>query len=365
MQTSIVSIMMPAYNAERYVGLAIESVLAQTYPHWELIIVNDGSTDRTPEIAGSYSDPRIKVIHQPNGGEASARNTALRYMQGDLVAFLDADDLYLPNHLEVTIAFLQAHTNFDGVYTDGYYCNQDGVRLKTLSSRRRGPFQGDIFEEVIRSSDVFGAPVCVVLRRHIISTYRMEFDPEIIIGPDWDFLARYSEVASFGTVNQQTCLYRIHQTNISLRTNIQKRSLNLARCREKAIKMNRFGSCTVETRAFMFFDLLINLLPDFPERQAAITKWSEFTELPAENQARLFRLMASKALLRDVEHTYIKQWLRNSKELNPSDIRSTILNTIYFLNPQICKYLLKVKAKAQSASPSISPFENLLKAKQG
>jgi hypothetical protein len=75
--------------------------------------------------------------------------------------------------------------------------------------------------------------------------------------------------------------------------------------------------------------------------------------------------MASKALLRDVEHTYIKQWLRNSKELNPSDIRSTILNTIYFLNPQICKYLLKVKAKAQSASPSISPFENLLKAKQG
>jgi glycosyltransferase involved in cell wall biosynthesis len=86
MQTEVVSIMMPVYNAERYIEQAIESVLSQTYPHWELIIVNDGSTDRTPDIVTQYADPRIKAFHQPNSGEASARNMALRHLQGEYVA---------------------------------------------------------------------------------------------------------------------------------------------------------------------------------------------------------------------------------------------------------------------------------------
>ena len=357
---ALISIMMPAYNAEKYIGLAIESVLAQSFRDWELIIVNDGSTDKTPEIASSYSDPRIKVIYQPNGGESSARNTALKQMQGDLIAFLDSDDLYLPNHLEVTVGHLQTHPDVNGVYTDGYYCDQDGSRLQTLSSRRRGPFEGDIFEEVIRSSDVFGAPVCVVLRRDIIKDYGLEFDPDIVIGPDWDFLAQYSAVTRFAYAGHQSCLYRVHQTNISIRTNLQKRALHLARCREKAIKMSRFGTCSIYTRTFVFFDLLINLLPDFPERQAEITQWPEFEELPAEDRARLFRLMASKALLRGIKPEFIKEWLQYSIELNSSDLRGLILQTLYTFNPRICKYFLSVKSPTQSEASSASPFGNLM-----
>jgi glycosyltransferase involved in cell wall biosynthesis len=351
--------MMPAYNAEQYIGQAIESALQQTYPHWELIIVNDGSTDETPDIVARYSDRRIKAFHQPNGGEASARNTALRHMQGEYVAFLDADDVYLPHHLEVTAAYLQTHPNHDGVYTDGYYCDPNGVRLKALSSRRRGPFEGDIFEQMARASDVFGAPVCVVLRRSVIIRHGLEFDPSIVIGPDWDFMTRYSEAASFGYVDQHTCLYRVHQTNISVRTNLRQRALYLARCREKTIHSDRFRTCSVETRAFVFYDLLINLLAGLTERQAAITEWPEFRHLPAEKQAQLFRLMASKALLRGEERQYIEEWLRQSRTLNPSDLIGAVLALLYRLNPRLCKLVLGIRTSRQPEPLNSSPFADL------
>ena len=95
----LVSVMMPAYNAENYIEAAVKSVLAQSYDHWELIVVDDGSTDGTASVVAEFDDPRIKLFKQSNGGESAARNTAIRQMQGEFVAFLDADDMYLPDHL--------------------------------------------------------------------------------------------------------------------------------------------------------------------------------------------------------------------------------------------------------------------------
>ena len=222
--TKLVSIMMPAYNAENYIGQAIESVLAQTYPHWELIVVNDGSSDKTPEIASAFKDPRIRVIHQENSGEAAARNNALTHMSGAWVAYLDADDLFLTHHLAVTMNYLNKNPMMDAVYTDGFHIDSQGNRLKTLSSRRRGPFEGRIYEEVVRASDVFGPPLCTVLRRKIISNHNLEYDKRIVIGPDWDFFVKYTNVAKFGYLDQQTCLYRVHDTNITFQVDLNKRA---------------------------------------------------------------------------------------------------------------------------------------------
>ena len=163
MQTGLVSIRMPAYNAERFIAEAIESALAQTYAHWELLVVNDGSTDQTPGIVAQFTDPRLKLIHKENGGESSARNVALDHSQGEFIAYLDADDAYLPHHLDIAVNYLRTHPERDGVYTDGYYIDQNGKRLKSLTSRRRGPFEGRLFEEAVRASDVFGPPLSVVL----------------------------------------------------------------------------------------------------------------------------------------------------------------------------------------------------------
>ncbi len=109
MENDLVSIVTPMYNGERFVVQTIDSVLEQTYPHWEMLVVDDGSKDNSPALVEKYAqrDPRIKLIRQPNGGSASARNNALRHAQGRYICFLDADDLWEPFFLEKQLQFLQ------------------------------------------------------------------------------------------------------------------------------------------------------------------------------------------------------------------------------------------------------------------
>lgn len=104
----LVSIITPCYNGERYIAETIESVLGQTYAHWEMIIVDDGSADHTAEIAAAYAgrDGRITLLRQPNGGTAKARNAGMKLARGRYIALLDADDLWEPEFLERQLAFM-------------------------------------------------------------------------------------------------------------------------------------------------------------------------------------------------------------------------------------------------------------------
>lgn len=110
MSSSLVSVITPSYNAEKFISATIESVRTQTYTNWEMIIVDDCSKDTTREILKEYAelDPRIKPIFlEENSGAAVARNTALKAAQGEYVAFLDSDDLWVPGKLEKQLAFMQ------------------------------------------------------------------------------------------------------------------------------------------------------------------------------------------------------------------------------------------------------------------
>lgn len=111
MKNSLVSIITPLYNGERFVAQTIESVLAQTYTDWEMIIINDGSKDRSEAIAREYAanDSRIKVFSQANGGSAAARNNGIRRAEGRYIALLDADDLWEPFFLESQLALMAQH----------------------------------------------------------------------------------------------------------------------------------------------------------------------------------------------------------------------------------------------------------------
>jgi len=357
MKPELVSILMPVFNGERYIAPAIESVLRQTYPDWELIVVNDGSTDQTASIVSRYADQRIKLIHQANRGEAAARNTALDHARGEFIASLDADDLYQPNHLEGTIKALQNQRNLDAVYTDGYNVDRGDVFLTPLSTYRRGPFVGSIFAEVARASDVFGPPGCVVLRSDLVFDHHLRFDTDIVIGADWDFLIRYSALAQFGYVDQATYLYRIHPGNVTSRTGASARRASLAICRTKAIKMEQFATCAWQTRHAVFFDLLIELLADLPARQAAIAGWPEFRQLPATSQAQLLRLMASGSIMRRGEAAQIRDWLQQARILDPADRRSLVLAVLYTVIPRLSRILLNAKRKLRPGKAHPSPFD--------
>jgi teichuronic acid biosynthesis glycosyltransferase TuaG len=110
LDSALVSIVTPAWRAAAFVGKTIESVLAQGYPHWEMLVVDDCSPDDTAAVVDSYAarDPRVKLIRQPqNGGAAMARNAALEAARGRYVAYLDSDDLWLPGKLERQLAFMR------------------------------------------------------------------------------------------------------------------------------------------------------------------------------------------------------------------------------------------------------------------
>lgn len=127
---NLVSIITPLYNGERFVGQTIESVLAQTYTDWEMIIINDGSKDNSLAVAESYAakDPRIHVFSQPNSGCAAARNHGLREAQGHYYAFLDSDDYWDPTFLDEQLAFM-AEKNAAIVTCCVRRVDEDGIEI--------------------------------------------------------------------------------------------------------------------------------------------------------------------------------------------------------------------------------------------
>jgi hypothetical protein len=123
--------------------------------------------------------------------------------------------------------------------------------------------------------------------------------------------------------------------------------------------MEGFSACSVETRSAVFFDLLVDLLAGFPERQSSITKWPEFQVLPMQVQAHLLRLMASQAVVKGVEQAYIRSWLDLSRELNPADWRGALLSASYKLSPFLCQALLRGKTLATSKPLTLFPVSDL------
>lgn len=128
----LVSIIMPSYNTAQYIAESIRSVLAQTYENWELLIVDDRSTDNTQEIAASFHDDRIRFFqNEVNSGAAVSRNRALREARGKWIAFLDSDDLWLPEKLEKQIAFMTGN-GYSFSYTEYVEIDTDGKETGVL-----------------------------------------------------------------------------------------------------------------------------------------------------------------------------------------------------------------------------------------
>src|SRR5207249_4329253 len=132
-----VSVVIPLYNKAPFVRRALDSVLAQTHRALEVLVVDDGSTDGGGAVVAACPDPRVRLITQPNAGPGPARNRGLDEAAGPLVAFLDADDEWLPNYLETCVALLERHGPDIACVSTGYFLHPPG-RPTVPMWRRRG-----------------------------------------------------------------------------------------------------------------------------------------------------------------------------------------------------------------------------------
>lgn len=214
--TAKVSIIMPAWNAARFISEAIESVLAQTYENWELIIVDDGSTDGTVDAIGGTRDPRIRLIEQHNAGASAARNSGLAAATADYVFFLDADDRLRPDALARAVAALDTNREVCAVYGDAVFMDVAGRITGSEKTPRHTPRpSGNVLEQILRNNFIFVGTIC--LRAESIaeaggwSTARL--------GEDWDLWCRVAARGEFLYVGEGPVLeYRQHGDSAVRRT---------------------------------------------------------------------------------------------------------------------------------------------------
>ncbi|HVO28401.1 MAG TPA: glycosyltransferase family 2 protein [Candidatus Paceibacterota bacterium] len=186
-----VSILVNAYNEERYLKEALDSALAQTFGDFELVVLDDQSTDRTPEIVKEYTDPRVRYVRPAQRlGLVGGRNELLRQSRGEYLTYLDADDIYLPTKVEEEVLFLEQHPDCAAAYCDlGYFFDGDPGRLY----RHRYEFYSgpDVFPNLLEK--MFITNTAVMFRRRVyeeIGGYRSEMG----IVEDWDYFLRMAYV---------------------------------------------------------------------------------------------------------------------------------------------------------------------------
>jgi len=320
-----VSVIMPVYNGELFVEQALDSLFAQSFQDWELIIVDDGSTDSTPQILRRLKDERVKVIRQDNSGEATARNTGLENAKGEYIAFLDADDSYLPNALEDLSSFLDLHPEFGVVYSNGHICDSHNRPIMTLSEIRPGFYTGNILEQLVISSSVVTVPVCTMTRRSEICEHFVQFDRNLVIGPDWDFWIQLGLYTGFGYLNTMTCCYRVHNTNITRTVDIKKRRRDQVFGRLKVMNSSWFSGLTIDTKERFFYDLLLYLTSGDPEIQTNILNSSQFNMLPNYAKAYFLRMVSIDILQNDQDVSHAQNYLRKSLQIEPNNRKSQFL----------------------------------------
>ena len=212
MSSPSVSVCMPVYNTERYVAEAVESILAQTFGDFELIIIDDGSTDGSRAILERYAkqDDRIRLISRPNTGIGGARNEALGMAKGELIAVMDSDDVALPERFEVQVAYLREHPEVVCL----------GSVVQCIDEAGRFLFEANpamdheaIQEEALRGCCPL-AQCSMMMRREAVLAVK-GYDPELSPAEDLDLVLRLGERGKLVNLPQVLQKYRWHDQSIS------------------------------------------------------------------------------------------------------------------------------------------------------
>ncbi len=297
-----VSVIIPTYNSARFVADAIDSVLVQDYPNKEVIVVDDGSTDNTAELIANY-DQQVKLIRQENAGPAAARNNGVRASTGELVAFLDSDDFWLPGKLVAQVAYLEHHPDTALVFHDWDVSMSETEKDKTLRAdikrlrhRHTKPdlatcMDGWLYNELLFDSIM--TTISVMMRRSLFDQLG-GFDESLPQGQDYDMWLRASRETRIAKLCDKLAVISKRQGSISTTL----RPVNYrARILERTL--DRWGGKGPDGR----------ITPEWQTNHSLMTYWLEFGYLHAFRGGD--RDVAMRAFLQAMKYEpwQLKIWL--------------------------------------------------------
>jgi len=201
-----VSVIIPAYNALAYLPETVESVFKQTFSDWELLIIDDGSSDGTGAWATQITDSRVTVIFQKNQGSSVARNTGITAAKGDYIGLLDADDLWEPTKLEKQVRFLEENPSIGLVDTSTILINQQG---KSTGRIIVSSAEGDVWKQLVQFKPVCCCDSTPLIRRSCFDNVGL-FNPDLPFLEDLDMWIRLATRYEFAAIKEPLVRYRQH-----------------------------------------------------------------------------------------------------------------------------------------------------------
>ncbi len=223
----IVSVIIPTYNRANFLEKSIQSVLAQTFEDFEIIIINNYSEDNTLEVISNFKDTRIRIITFRNDGIiAKSRNQGLMHSAGKYIAFLDDDDLWLSKKLELQVDYLNKHPEYSLVYSNGWIIDVTGKR-KQLFFKLGTLKQGNIFRRLVNGN--FIPQLTVLMRREVFENIGFfNEDPSLKAAEDYEYWLRVALQYKIGYLDEPLAEYRVHSGGMI-------HTLNKAKLEQKAL----------------------------------------------------------------------------------------------------------------------------------
>jgi glycosyltransferase involved in cell wall biosynthesis len=234
-----VSVVIAAFNAEGTIGETLESIGAQTFRDFEVIVVDDGSTDGTAKVVQDKAEniPALECIGQANLGQPAARNRGISASRGRYVAFVDADDVWMAGKLEKQVRYFEGHLEAGLVYSDAEFFNDaSGKTLCRLSDKCR-LYEGDVLEQLLLRSFI-ASPTPMVRREVFDESGLFDESRAVAFGEDWNMWLRIAERRLFGVIREPLARVRVHEGSMMRSSNTEAVYASKRRIVEQAVARN-------------------------------------------------------------------------------------------------------------------------------
>ena len=305
-----VSVIIPTYNQASYLSEAVESALAQSYQDLEVIVIDDGSTDNTPEVASGFP-PGVIYIRQENQGVSTARNNGIEMAKGEYLAFLDSDDIMLEGALQKSVDFLDQHPEAGFCYGQVYRMDDKGRTLRLIGSRgaktsciRDGKeqialmlFRGDI------------TPSTVLARRFCFEEVGL-FNTTLHIGEDIDMWLRLAMRYSVGYIAEPLAKYRVHPQSATIKGNFEALESSQTAFVKRALDGVEFGPRYKHLRRKAYFGLYCYLSEEAARRGHRATGFRYLLKALKASPGQLLRADGA-AFSMTVARGFLPRWLRS------------------------------------------------------